>query len=250
MPQLKSNGTGIRSLSEIAADKIIQHIVDKGLDKGDKLDNEKTLCESLNVGRSTLREAVRMLASRNILVVRHGSGIYVSDKLGIPDDPLGFTFIKDKRKLVTDLLEFRRIVEPPICAMAALAATESQLMELKELEQEVDELILSNKPHHEADARFHAKICAISGNSVMPKIEPIIYNAIGLFINVTGSVLKQETMDDHRALYEALRLHDPVRASDAMFMHIIHNRELMDKLIREKQEMKWSDSLRASSIES
>ncbi|MCR5537613.1 MAG: FadR family transcriptional regulator [Succinivibrio sp.] len=222
------NANSNRSLSELAADLIIKHIVDKGLEKGEKLDNEKTLCEIFKVGRSTLREAVRMLASRNILVVRHGSGIYVSDKLGIPDDPLGFTFIKDKRKLAADLLEFRRMIEPHICAMAALTATESQVNELREAAVAVEELIHAGKPHHESDARFHATICMISGNSVMPKIEPIIFNAIGLFINVTGSVLRTETIEDHQNLVDAISHHDPVSAQDAMLLHIIHNRKAME----------------------
>ena len=50
-----------------------------------------------------MREAVRMLCSRNILTVKHGSGIYIADNTGISDDPFGFIFVKDKLKLVEDL---------------------------------------------------------------------------------------------------------------------------------------------------
>ena len=96
----------VKSLSELTADRILEHIVSQGYKSGDKLDNEKMLCAELNVGRSTLREAVRMLASRNILTVKHGSGIYVSDKLGMADDPLGFAFVENKSKLVRDVLDF------------------------------------------------------------------------------------------------------------------------------------------------
>ena len=59
----------VKSLSEVTADTIVQHIINEGLGKGDKLPNEKILCELLGVGRSTLREAVRMLASRTIFGV-------------------------------------------------------------------------------------------------------------------------------------------------------------------------------------
>ncbi len=234
MPVTRNNPDAVRSLAEVTADKLIAHIVERGLDKGDKLDNEKTLCEALNVGRSTLREAVSMLASRNILVVKHGSGIYVSDKLGMVDDPFGFLFVRDKAKLVNDLLEFRRMVEPQICAKAALLATPEQVGALKALEDEVEELIHHGKPHHEADAAFHALIGEISGNCVMPKITPIIFSAVGLFIDVTGSVLKQETIDDHRALIAALEDHDPITASDAMLVHIMHNRKVVMATLKKK----------------
>ena len=221
----------VRSLSEIAADQIIHLIVENGYQKGDKFDNEKNLCERLGVGRSTLREAVRMLASRNILMVKHGSGIYISDKLGIPDDPLGFTFIKDKQRLVRDLLDFRRIIEPPICALAAVRASVQQIDELEKLEVEVENLIHQGKPHLYADAAFHSKIGEMSGNIVMPKIEPIIFNTIDFSITATGSVLRDETIQDHRNLIDAIRSRDGYRASDAMLLHIIHNRDMITKIM-------------------
>ncbi len=230
-----------KSLSEITSERILKHVVDKGYRAGDKLDNEKTLCEVLNVGRSTLREAVRMLASRNILSVRHGSGIYVSEKLGMVDDPFGFAFIEDKIKLVRDLIDFRRMIEPLIAMFAANNATVEQISELESIEDEIEDLIKENKSHTLMDAAFHTKVGEMSGNLVMPKIGPIINNAVELFINVTGSVLKDETISDHRAVIDAIKHRDPVRASDAMLLHIIHNRAVIEKLIAKEISQKNSE---------
>ena len=143
----KEDMDSIKSLSEVTADTIVKHIVSEGLGKGDKLPNEKILCELLGVGRSTLREAVRMLSSRNILVVKHGSGIYVSDKPGVAQDPLGFTFIKDKKRLVHDLVEFRMILEPRVAALAAQNRTKEQLIKLETQAAVVEELIEQGKSH-------------------------------------------------------------------------------------------------------
>jgi GntR family transcriptional repressor for pyruvate dehydrogenase complex len=230
MSDLQKSGT-VKSLSEITADRMISHIVSRGYKKGDKIANEMSLCEELGVGRSTLREAVRMLASRNILTVRHGSGIYISDKLGIPDDPLGFTFVRDKKKLVYDLLGFRRIIEPPIAALAAANATEDQIVKLEEIEKRIESQINSGVPHLNDDAAFHSAIGEMSGNIVMPKIGPIIYNAIDLFINVTGSVLREETISDHRAVIDAIKSRNSMLASDSMLLHIIHNREVIERIM-------------------
>lgn len=223
-----------KSLSEITADRILQHIVNQGYKAGDKLDNEKTLCTELDVGRSTLREAVRMLASRNILTVKHGSGIYISEKMGMADDPLGFTFIENKSKLVRDLIDFRRMIEPLIAMLAANNATPPQITELEEIESKIEELIKSGETHAVMDAAFHSKIGEMSGNLVMPKIGPIINNAIDLFINVTGSVLRDETISDHRDIIDAIKSRDPVRASDAMLLHIIHNRAVIERFLKEE----------------
>ena len=63
-----------KSLSRKIADDIISFILEENLHPGDKLPNEAILCERLNVGRSSLREAMRAFASRNIVTIQQGSG--------------------------------------------------------------------------------------------------------------------------------------------------------------------------------
>lgn len=86
-----------KSLSRKIADDIISFILEENLHPGDKLPNEAILCERLNVGRSSLREAMRALVSRNIVTIQQGSGTYVASSTGVADDPLGLSFIKDKK---------------------------------------------------------------------------------------------------------------------------------------------------------
>lgn len=89
-----------KTLSQRIAERIIKYILDENLQPGDKLPNETVMCERLNVGRSSLREAMRALASRNVITIRQGSGSYVSATPGMIDDPLGLTFIEDKQKMI------------------------------------------------------------------------------------------------------------------------------------------------------
>ena len=105
-------GTEHKSVVDLTVDRLIQYLQDEGLDDGDRLPNERTLSAQLNVGRSTLREALQRLSSRNVLEIRRGVGVFVSYKHGVADDPLGFTLIKDKERLARDLLEFRIMIEP------------------------------------------------------------------------------------------------------------------------------------------
>lgn len=63
-----------KTLVEVTTDKILRYLKEKQLQVGDKLPNEYELSDYLEVGRSTVREAVRALASRNILEVRQGGG--------------------------------------------------------------------------------------------------------------------------------------------------------------------------------
>ena len=79
------------TLTETTANKLIQLIKDRHLNPGDKLPTEVDLSQQLDVGRNTLREAQKILVSRNIITIRQGAGSFVSQNPGVVDDPLGFT---------------------------------------------------------------------------------------------------------------------------------------------------------------
>ena len=103
-----------QTLGEIASQKLLEMIQRDGYTAGDKLPTEAELVELLGVGRNTVREALRILMSRNIVTIRQGSGTFISDKNGVSDDPLGYAMIEDRRKLTEDLIQVRVMLEPPI----------------------------------------------------------------------------------------------------------------------------------------
>lgn len=89
MRMTRWDGKEQKSLVDNITDQIIQLILDRNMQPGDRLPTEVELTQHLGVGRSTVREAVRRLASRNILEVRQGSGTFVSGKRVSPRTPLG-----------------------------------------------------------------------------------------------------------------------------------------------------------------
>ena len=95
------------SLAEQVADQINQVIIDQNINAGEKLPNEFELAARLNVGRGTIREAVKLLVARNCLEIRRGKGTFVVEKPGQIEDPLGFAYVKDKITLAIDLMELR-----------------------------------------------------------------------------------------------------------------------------------------------
>ena len=233
--------SGTKVLPKQIANKIIEYIVRNDLPTGEKLPNEFELAELLNVGRSTVREAVKSLTTRNILEVRQGAGTFVSNgRLGVFDDPLGFAFIKDKHKLIMDLLEVRIIIEPRIAAMAAFAATKEDIAELQHLCKEVERLIAQEENHMIADIALHTKLAESSGNIVVPNLLPIIQNAISLFVTLTNQGLRQETIENHRMIVDAIAARDANAASEAMLLHLIYNRNVIRKQPNYKELISWT----------
>lgn len=216
-----------KSLPEKLADDIVNYILEEKMQPGDRLPNESVLAEKMKAGRSSVREAMKLLASRNIVTIRQGSGTYISSTPGIVEDPLGFTFIGDKQKLAADLLEIRFLLEPSIAARAASYATDDEISRISELCNEVEMLLNEGKDHTEKDIAFHTAIGMSSKNMVVPRLIPIINSSIPLFIDLTQSVLRRETIDTHREITEAIAAHEPTRAYDAMYLHLVYNRRLI-----------------------
>ena len=119
-----------QTLAEKTAQNLLEMIQEKGYGAGDKLPTEAELVETLGVGRNTVREALRILMSRNIVTIRQGSGTFISDKNGVADDPLGFFMMDDRRQLTEDLLQARLILEPALAALAAQNGSEEEIKEL------------------------------------------------------------------------------------------------------------------------
>ncbi|WP_270942298.1 FadR/GntR family transcriptional regulator [Romboutsia lituseburensis] len=223
----------IKPLGEIASEKIIKLIVDDNLRIGDKLPNEYELADKLGVGRSTIREAIKALVSRNILEIKRGSGTFI--KCGVADDPLGLIFVKDKLKLAVDLLEIRFMIEPKIASLAAQNATQEDIEEISKLCDEVEELILKGMPHMEKDIEFHTAIARSSKNLVTTNLVPIINKSISVFIDVTNTQLKNETIETHRDILNAIKSKNANEAHDAMLLHLVHNRRNINKVVQENE---------------
>lgn len=212
-----------QTLGEITAQKLLGMIREKGYGPGHRLPTEMELSEALGVGRNTVREALRILMSRNIVTVRQGSGTFVSDKNGIPDDPLGFSMADDTRKLTRDLLQVRLILEPPIAALAAQNAEPEDIARLEAILLEVEALIRSRRDYAEMDSRFHAQIAACSHNAVMSNLVPVITDGVRVFASAVRETEYDQTLASHRAIFEAIRDRRALDAGQAMYYHLMYN---------------------------
>lgn len=218
------------SLSEKVANQISDLIKDRNLGVGDKLPNEFELAESLNVGRGTIREAVKLLVARNCLEIRRGKGTYVTEELGRVSDPLGFEYVVDKIKLTEDLYEIRYHIEPWIAALAAQRIRDDEKDELCKRCIAIEECISSGSDHGEKDIAFHQYIASCTHNSVLPEIIPIITYSVQLFTKFKDTELLQDTMRTHRAITEAICSNDSKWAENSMREHIYANLERINEL--------------------
>ncbi len=217
-------------------DELLQYIIKEPVEIGQKIPNEYRLAELFGVSRSTVREAVKSLATRGILEVRRGSGTYVVNTSLPENDPLGLSCLQDKYKLALELFDVRLMLEPEIAALAAESASPEQLETLARLCDETEQMYLEGQNHIPGDIAFHTCIAGCSQNRVVERLIPVINTAVLTFANLTHRTLMQETIETHRAIVNAILDRDPVGARCAMVMHLTYNRQALVKLLKEQKE--------------
>ncbi len=223
-------------LVEEIEEQIYQYILDKPFEIGAKLPNEFELGERFGVGRSTIREAVKLLISKGILEVRRGSGTYVVNTMPADLDPLRLQGRADKMKLALDLADARIMLEPGIAEMAARNATMEDIEKLKSLCDLTERRLREGGDYIKEDIAFHTCIAQCSKNVVVEQLIPIIDTAVLMFVNVTHKRLKEETVATHRAVTEAIAEGDPIGAKSAMMMHMTYNRNLIKSLMKKPSD--------------
>ena len=218
-----------RPLPQIIADKIIDLIESKELLPGERLPSEQELMKELNVGRGTIREAIKSLVSRNIVEIRRGVGTFVAEKTGVVEDPLGFSFINNKNKLVKDSMDVRLLLEPSIAKWAARNATDSEILEIIELSHKIEIAILNDEDYSDLDVEFHTKIANSNRNLVVENLIPILTTNIRSLIDVTHAVLKEYTILSHKKIANAIKERDEELAEQLMKEHIEINQKYLDE---------------------
>src|SRR5208337_705359 len=111
----------------------IERLILKKLKPGDKLPSERELAEMLQVSRSSIRDAIRSLELMGLVEPRQGAGTIVRE---VSAERLINPFanaLKRRRELVSELLDFRKMLEPPLAARAATHVSPDEVSEMEEI---------------------------------------------------------------------------------------------------------------------
>jgi DNA-binding FadR family transcriptional regulator len=214
--------------SERIAVEIRRFLARKSLRPGDRLGTEQELATEFGVSRPTLREALRLLSSSQLIRASRGpgGGIFVAST---PNEGMSRSLSKSIATLLEteslslgDLVEARLHLEVPLARLAAKNATTDTFLKL-------EAAIADAEPHHaqseefsRADVCFHRTIAHAAGNELLSAftswtldvVQPTLIAAVGDALD--GPLI----LSQHRAILRAIRRHQPAAAELAMRRHL------------------------------
>jgi GntR family transcriptional repressor for pyruvate dehydrogenase complex len=202
--------------------KQIERLILNKLKPGDKLPSERELAEMLHVSRGSIRDAIRGLELKGLVEPRQGTGTIVR---AIAADALSNPFtnaLKRRHEMVSELLDFRRMIEPPLAARAATHASVEELAEMEEILRRQELKQRRGESTVAEDTEFHYNVALASGNSVVIKVLDILMDLLretrerSLQVEGRG----EKSLVGHRRILTAIEKHDTEAAKDAMRRHI------------------------------
>lgn len=206
-----------RALSgEIGA--YLERLIETELTAGDRLPPERVLAESLNVSRTSVREAMRELEQRRLIARSPGRGTTVLPR---SEDAQALDSLVSQSAEEADAAELRMLVEPQIAGLAASRATATDLALLDQT-LAASHAGLSPKESVEIDMRFHLQLAGAARN-------PLLVSLCGLTNTWVYDVRarshstragRRSSVEWHRVLYEAVAAGDAAAATQAMVDHL------------------------------
>ena len=217
------------NLSQRTAETLRAQILEeKRYQYGEKLPNENELSETLGISRTTLREAIRILISEGLLVVKRGRGTFVADQYDqYTDSSMDVQELFKMKVTLRDLYETRLIFEPQAAALACKRATDKEIEQILALGEECQRQVKLNpqgKDRIASESAFHGAIIKAAHNDFLSQFMPTLTQTIEqtFALNYNLDVIAEDAYKDHILIMDFLKKRDGEAIKSAVTIHLHH----------------------------
>ncbi|WP_102126808.1 FadR/GntR family transcriptional regulator [Deinococcus planocerae] len=208
-------------LSETVADELLALIRGGTYPAGSRLPPERELSRRFNISRASLRDAFRHLELLGHVEIRQGDGTYVrtpdGETLSLPFRGL----LTGRPQAALDLLEFRRMLEPEVAALAAVRVRPEHAHAFAESLARQREALGRGERLSREDLAFHALISQTAGNLVTLQVLGTLRSLLSeLRTSALPGHFPALTLAQHERIARAILAGDPAGARAAMLDHL------------------------------
>jgi DNA-binding FadR family transcriptional regulator len=221
-------------LGEAVVASLTDRIVTGQLPPGSPLPAEPVLCQDYGVSRSVIRESLKLLEEKGLLVVKQGYGttILPPENWNLLDPLVLKTVISNDSTLAIfdDLIDVRAALESQMAQRTATKITDAQLEELHSQIMRLEGMLDDLDGYTEGDLYYHDTISRFSGHqlarSILRSVQPLAMSST--YYSRTHRV-PEDNIRSHRghvAIYKQLAKRDPKGAARAVNEHILSSWEI------------------------
>lgn len=227
MSRNQSGGIPVARQSRVDEVLSVLRNVARSLKVGEQMPTEFQIVEEFSVSRQTAREVIATLKAEGYVEIKHGRGVFVTDKS--ESDRARFQdWFRSNEFEIGELLEMRAAIEPFVAELAAQRISDAELALLRESVEGFEEILLADDVDAKvaADETFHSIIMRGSGNSGLRVFYETFIPSLRAYRARVFSPPADPllALPHHQAIYEAIAAHDPARAGRQMRDHIEHSR--------------------------
>lgn len=232
----------MRGLQGRLIDALGEAIVSGRFEPGNVLPREPELMAEYQVSRSSLREALKVLAAKGLIEMRQKLGTHVrrQDLWNVFDaDVLAWHQRQGRGEpMLRDLIELRQVIEP---AAARLAAGRATMSDLGALERSVEAMRLGAADaaaYAAADVEFHMAIFAASHNVLFARLAHMVADFLRISFQIQQQALNEEdnrVQDDvegHRRIFDAVNRGDGNAAAEHMLDVVLNGKNSLFRAMR------------------
>ena len=213
-----------QELVKILSDYLTDNIMAGVLSIGARLPSDREMAKMFKVGRTALREAMKVLNVLGLIDIRPGQGTYIaSNSSAFFMTPLEWTFLMNKND-IKNIFEVRVLLESETARLAAQNSTAADLKELGAILSAAKQslLELNYKQFLDYDVQFHLQIARSCGNQI---IEGLLLTIRALMKQMSNAGMAspddlQKIYEEHIAIYHAIASRDRDLSSEKMLLHL------------------------------
>jgi GntR family transcriptional repressor for pyruvate dehydrogenase complex len=205
------------SLVGLVVERIKDALIHKELKPGDFLPSENELSRNLGVGKSSIREATKMLQAMGVVEVRRGQGTVIRKEPG--DDlvnSLSFQLILENGS-VRDIMDLRMMFEPAFTLMAMSRANEGDIRAIEATVRDFERSIRENAQRAEDDLAFHVAILRSTHNPFVIRIGEAVLQLFKVSIGTSMRTIPQVALRDHKRILAAFKEKNAEKLKAAVF---------------------------------
>ena len=215
------------TVTEIVAQRLMRLLSEGVLRPGDKLPPERDLAKQLHVGRTTVREALKLLTLSGILEAKRGDGTYVRRDFGdFLTQNIRWPLLLSNRE-VNMIVEVREGLEVMAVRLAALRAKPEDMGEIAVFREMIHIEGRNIELETDLDMQFHIAIAKAAHNELLLQLILSLNGMVRQYIALASEMTDrlESTITEHEAIYQAITSRDPDAAGRAIISHLLSSKE-------------------------